>query len=50
MKNLHLNGLGKISKAYKLGAGDKEDTLGLWIDETNTGGTTFIREEGSRDK
>jgi FkbM family methyltransferase len=47
VKNLQINGLSPISRAFKLGAGEKEGTVALWIDETNTGGTTFIREGDS---
>lgn len=48
VKNLQINGLSDISRAFKLGAGDKSGSAAIWIDETNTGGTTFLKEADSR--
>jgi FkbM family methyltransferase len=47
-KNLQINGASSYSKVYKYGAGEKEETLTLWVNDVNTGGTSFASDSNSR--
>ena len=44
-KNIYLNGLSSVAKAYRLGAGDERRKMKLWVDSENTGHSNF---EGSK--
>ena len=44
-KNIYLNGLSDNTKAYRLGAGDEQNKMKLWVDYENTGHSNF---DGSR--
>lgn len=45
VKNVEINELANMCEVYKLGAGKEKEILKLWIDEHNTGHSTFIKDD-----